>query len=226
MDASLFVSSSATIRFEFDRPLPLVSTDDFAPRVRYLALLHARKEQGGGDSGKVHFAGRCRQNGFSTSLRRPAWRRTRGRCLLHSFTRRYLTATARNRHQDTCANNGTNIFVGGPDQIHQVPKPMDARGGCIYHIRGATGNPTMVHLGVREQATQEPGDEPRATPARARAGSAQWTEGQMRLADADPRISGQSVATGPWSQAGVGEAGGGEGRSSWDRSRTKGQIRR
>ena len=73
----------------------------------------------------------------------------------------------------------------------------------------------MVHLDVREQATQEPGDEPRATTAWARAGRAQWTEGQMRLADADPRISGQSVATGPWSQAGVGEAGGGGGRWGW-----------
>ena len=54
----------------------------------------------------------------------------------------------------------------------------------------------MVHLDVREQATQEPGDEPRATTAWARAGRAQRTEGQTRLAYADPRNSGQSIAIG------------------------------
>lgn len=54
----------------------------------------------------------------------------------------------------------------------------------------------MVHLGVREQAAQEPGDEPRATPAWTRAGRGQRTEDQTRPADADPRNSGQNVAAG------------------------------
>ncbi|EMS53136.1 Putative SWI/SNF-related matrix-associated actin-dependent regulator of chromatin subfamily A member 3-like 2 [Triticum urartu] len=53
----------------------------------------------------------------------------------------------------------------------------------------------MAHLGMQEHAAQEPGDQPRATPARNRS-SAQPMEARPRPEDADLRSSTQSGAVG------------------------------